>query len=110
MSDTAYFGLGVLSGALGLLVILAVTMRVISDPQNVSWSWFNVSAPMWIVGWFRGHQVTLRLWNLFNRVSSEGHSWGVGLLQVGRRHLFYIGKRGFIGRVRVLCGFIGRTE
>jgi hypothetical protein len=44
------------------------------------------------------------LWNLFNRVSTDGHFWGVGVLQIQNRHLSYIGSNGisicFIGRTR----------
>ena len=49
--------------------------------------WFNISAPMWRLP--RGSH--LRFWNAFNRHSTGGHWWGLGLLQLGRRHLFYVG-------------------
>jgi hypothetical protein len=57
----------------------------------MSWNWFNISAPYWVfhVG---NRRVSMRLWNLFNRVTSDGqHWWGFGVLQIGKRHLFYIG-------------------
>ena len=42
------------------------------------------------------------LFNLFNRVSNQGHFWGFGVLQIGSRHLFFIGSEGvsilFIGK------------
>jgi hypothetical protein len=39
----------------------------------------------------------------FNRRFVNGvHCWGFGILQIGRRHLFYIGSSG------VSIGFIGR--
>ena len=54
--------------------------------------WFNVGAPTWrptLPG--RGRQ-TVKLWNLWRRYSADGRWWGVGLLQVGRRHLLYVGR------------------
>ena len=69
--------------------------------------WFNVSSPHWLlpVGWFSWR--TVRLWNLFNRVSTQGHWWGFGLLQLGRRHLLFVGDGGLDGGegVRVCLGF-----
>jgi hypothetical protein len=61
-------------------------------------AWFNVSAP-----WMRIGRVNVKLWNFFNRVSTDGHWWGFGLLQIGKRHLLFVG---FCG-VRAL--FIGET-
>ena len=60
-----------------------------------SWDWFNASAPMWLmpVKWRRWVS-SVRLWNLHNRRSSEGWWWGIGVLQIGRRHLLYLGDRG----------------
>lgn len=55
--------------------------------------WFNLSAPRWTVR-VLGHRVSVRLWNVFNRVSTEGHWWGVGVIQIGRRHLMYIDSAG----------------
>ncbi len=49
--------------------------------------WFNLSAPMVKVG-----QRYVRLWNLFNRRSTDGHWWGVGLVQIGTRHLAFVGR------------------
>ena len=55
-------------------------------------TWFNWSSPMWLLPcrepWVRLPFRTVRLWNLFNRRSTEGHWWGVGLLQLGQQHLF----------------------
>jgi len=49
--------------------------------------WCNVSAkPLHV----RGRIV--RLWNLYHRRSTEGHWWGVGILQIDRRHLFFVGR------------------
>jgi len=65
----------------------------------VSPSWFNLSAPPFRVAGRR-----IRLWIIFNRVPrASTHWWGIGLLQIGNRHLLYVGDQG----VRVL--FIGRT-
>lgn len=50
-------------------------------------NWYNVSAPLWrVLG--RWH---LCLWTLFNRRAVDAHYWGAGLLQIGQRHLFYVG-------------------
>lgn len=57
--------------------------------------WFNAS-PRFVK--VRG--VNVRLWNLFNRNFVEGHWWGVGVLQIGSRHLFYV------GHDRVYIGFL----
>lgn len=70
--------------------------------------WFNVSAPMWLLPVRWRHWVdAVVLWNLFNRVSVDGHWWGVGVLQLGHRHLAYVGHTGFclgfvwlVGRAR----------
>jgi hypothetical protein len=68
-----------------------------------SWRWFHLSSPMWIWWWPRWlpalpngrKQATLRLWNLFNRVTADKqHWWGIGVLQLGRLHLIYIGDAG----------------
>jgi hypothetical protein len=53
----------------------------------MSLRWFNASAPMWRHG---GRMV--RLWTLFNRRSTEGHWWGLGLVQVGNRHLVLVSR------------------
>jgi len=62
------------------------------------WQWFNLSTPRWRIG-----RTGVRLFQVFNRVSTDGHWWGIGLLQVGKRHLLFIGSCG----VRAL--FIGET-
>ena len=62
-------------------------------------NWFNVSAPA-----FRSPIGRVRLWNLFRRVSTDGTWWGFGLLQIGSRHLLYVGEQG----VRAL--FLGKTR
>lgn len=49
--------------------------------------WFNVSAKPQTI---KGH--TIRLWNFFKRRSTAGHWWGVGLLQIGTRSLFFVGR------------------
>jgi hypothetical protein len=61
--------------------------------------WFNISAPVIRI---RGNHI--RLWNLFNRHTSDGdHWWGIGILQVNRRHLVFVG---FCG---VYFFFVGET-
>jgi hypothetical protein len=62
--------------------------------------WFNLSAPHWLIA----HRVTVCPWNIFNRRTSDGdHFWGVGILQIGNRHLFAVTFSGvsilFIGRI-----------
>jgi hypothetical protein len=59
---------------------------------------FNLSTPWWRIG--RHH---VRLLQVFNRDTTVGHFWGIGVLQIGHRHLLYVGWQG----VRVL--FLGRT-
>lgn len=61
--------------------------------------WYNAGAP-----WLRvpGTKFSLRLWNLFNRRSTDGHFWGVGIVQVGSRHLLYVGHSG------VSVAFVGQ--
>jgi hypothetical protein len=67
--------------------------------------WFNWSAPgIPIRRGKRGIIGYVWLWNLFNRVSTDGHFWGVGVLQIQNRHLFFIGDQG----ISIL--FIGRTS
>lgn len=62
--------------------------------SSVDFNWFNVSF---------GKVGSFKLFNLFNRVSTDGHWWGFGVFQYRRRHLFFIGTAG----VSVL--FIGQT-
>lgn len=66
--------------------------------------WFNASPP-----WFRG----VRPFNLFNRVCADGSLYfGAGLLQIGTRHLFYVGRIVEDGRTRypLALGFVWLTE
>jgi hypothetical protein len=51
--------------------------------------WFNAS-PEFIKIW----KHNFKLFNLFNHRAKCGHYWGVGIIQVGQRHLFYIGDSG----------------
>lgn len=70
-------------------------------PSWDGWRWFNVSGPCFKIG-RRARLVWL--WNAFNRHTADGaHWWGIGVLQVGNRHLFYVGHNG------VSIAFIGRT-
>lgn len=64
--------------------------------------WFSVPSPMWRIP---GTRSRVRLWNCFNRHTSDGdHWWGFGVLQIGRRHLFCVAFSG----ISVL--FIGQTQ
>jgi hypothetical protein len=51
--------------------------------------WFNISYGPCRVGRF-----LFWPWVAFNRRSTDGHWWGVGLLQVNDRHLLYLGHTG----------------
>lgn len=53
----------------------------------MSLHWFNASAPTISV---KGRIV--RPWTLFKRRSSAGRWWGLGLLQIGTRHLLLIAR------------------
>lgn len=64
----------------------------------MAWDWFNASAPFLRLGRRR-----VRLWNLFHRRTDWERHWGVGLLQIGQRHLLFVGHCG----VRAL--FLGET-
>jgi hypothetical protein len=57
-------------------------------------TWFNLSSPHWMIpAPHRAGKMTIRLWNLHRRHSkNDGRWWGVGVLQIGRRHLAYIGR------------------
>jgi hypothetical protein len=66
--------------------------------------WYNISAPLWTIRLPRRRHLHICLWNLFNRRCADGdHYWGVGLLQIGHRHLFAVMFSGvsilFIGRI-----------
>jgi hypothetical protein len=70
--------------------------------------WYNISAPLWTISLPSRKPVKpllhICLWNLFNRRCADGsHYWGVGLLQIGDRHLFAVMFSGvsilFIGRI-----------
>lgn len=70
------------------------------SPSWDGWTWFNLGGPCFKVG-----TRLVWLWNAFNRHTADGdHWWGVGLLQIGNRHLLYVGHNG----VSVL--FVGVTE
>ena len=62
-------------------------------------NWFNVGSPALLL-----NRLYIRAWNLHNRVSTDGHFWGIGILQISSRHLFYIGH----DSVSIL--FIGKTK
>ena len=63
--------------------------------------WFNANAG------FRKSKIFGQHWkffNLFRRVNANMNIWGVGLLQIGNRHLFYIGSNAFS------IFFLGKTK
>jgi len=55
--------------------------------RTIDRNWFNVGAKPLTV---RGNTVVL--WEMFKRRSTDGHWWGVGLLHVNRRSLFFVGR------------------
>jgi hypothetical protein len=65
------------------------------------WTWFNLGGPCVKVG---KRPIFVWLWNAFNRVTDADHWWGVGVMQIGRRHLCYIGHNG------ISIAFIGKTR
>lgn len=75
------------------------------EPTWDGWTWFNVSGPYAVVRLPRQRAIYVCAWNLFNRRTADGeHYWGIGLMQIGHRHLCYIGHSGWS-----LC-FIGCSE
>lgn len=52
--------------------------------------WFNVSAPVLRIG-KSGHKRFVWLWTCHRRYATDYNQWGVGLLQIGNRHMAYIG-------------------
>jgi hypothetical protein len=74
------------------------------DPSWSTWRWFNISGPCFKIA-YRRRVNFIHLWTLFNRHTADGdHWWGVGVLQIGNYHLFYIGHGG------ISVAFIGRTD
>lgn len=77
--------------------------------QYSSWAWdgptwFNASAPLWVVFAGARRSLPVCLWTAFNRVCADGaHFWGFGILQIGHRHLFAVTHSGvsilFMGRI-----------
>jgi hypothetical protein len=62
----------------------------------MSFNWFNIGF---------GRKGKFKLFNLFNRVTSDNqHWWGCGLCQYCQRHMFYVGHSG----VSIL--WIGKTQ
>ncbi|UHG93230.1 hypothetical protein [Spirosoma oryzicola] len=67
-------------------------------PKTFDFNWFNLHPTFFLVF---GQYV--KLFNLFNRRSAEdGHLWGVGLIQIGNRHLFFVGSDGSMKRLAFL--------
>lgn len=63
--------------------------------MKVDLTWFNAS-----LATFNVFGSNVKLYNLFNRQDIERgdgsieHHWGIGLLQIGGRHLLYVGSIG----------------
>lgn len=76
------------------------------------WRWFNISTPVWHLN-LGGHKYLVKLFQVFNRHDATGdHYWGIGLLQVGSRHLLWLGNQGREARrtgIRLLVLWIGST-
>jgi hypothetical protein len=73
-------------------------------PYADGWRWFNASAPQLLFRWL-DRCICMRLYNCFNHHTADGeHWWGVGILQIARRHLFYVGDSG----ISIL--FLGQSE
>jgi hypothetical protein len=73
-------------------------------------NWFNVSCPRVILRTNRRQGIYVVLWNLFRRVTAEdGTWWGIGLLQIERRHLAYVGSSGLCLAFLWLTGEHGRA-
>jgi len=59
---------------------------------SIGWDWFSISSPRSRIGGYR-----VKWYNCFNRrqnFASGGWVWGVGVLQVSNKHLFYVGFQG----------------
>lgn len=67
------------------------------DTRGPDWGgpdWFNIGAPALVLRWGRSGLAYVWLWDCFNRASEGAHYWGVGLLHIGKRSLFYVGHEG----------------
>lgn len=69
-----------------------------------SFRWCNVGGPVIWCTCSNLKRIRIKLWNAFNRETLDDHYWGYGLLQIGSRHLFFVGHSG----VSIL--FIGETK
>ena len=74
-----------------------------------SFRWFNLSP-----GSIRVLGKPVRFWNVFNRHCKGGERfWGVGLLQIGNRHLFFLGHFKYYDgseHTSFCLFFLGRTK
>ncbi len=70
-------------------------MRIKLDtrgPDQSTPRWFNIGAPMIRIDGPTQRGIHVWLWSCFNRRCADGdHYWGVGLLNINGRHLFYVG-------------------
>lgn len=83
-----FFGriwLGVLSGQTQPPVWLD-SQKTVFKNNSPSLTWFNLHPDFFNVLGLR-----FKFYNLFYRVFDEGWCWGVGLIQINGRHLFYLG-------------------
>ncbi len=56
---------------------------------------FNLGSPYFSRHFFNyKHHLYVRPWNFFKSGTVDGFWWGVGLVQINGRHLFYSGHRG----------------
>lgn len=69
--------------------------------------WFSFSCPTVRLGFWFGRYWHLWPWNLFRRdqISGELYCWGIGLLQVGHRHLFFLGSEA-PGHLELWMGYV----
>ena len=77
-----------------------MTSSINLEEEKMTLHWFNITIGD---GNILGRRVTL--FEAFNRVCADGdHYWGIGVLQLGQRWLFYVG----YNSVSIL--FIGKSE
>ena len=70
-------------------------------------NWFGLGGPRKVAK-VRGRWVFVKAWNCCRRVMEDGTVQGVGIVQVGSRHLLYLGSA--YGRLQWSVCFIGETE
>lgn len=79
--------LGVLSGQTQPPVWMDANKSVFDVARPFAWLFFNLHP-----SFFRIFSIKFKVYNLFHRVLEDsGRNWGLGILQIGGRHLFYMG-------------------